>query len=127
MHRFVLRTLAAVCLCLLSAVLPLTAQRPAAAHTFRVSGHQFLLDGKPFQIVSGSIHYTRIPRPYWRDRFRLARAMGLNTITTYVFWNVHEPKPGVFNFSGQDDLAEFIREAQQQGLYVILRDRKSVV
>lgn len=93
----------------------------APIHTFRVQGKQFLLDGKRFQIISGSIHYTRIPRAYWRNRFQLARAMGLNTITTYVFWNVHEPHPGVFNFSGQDDLAEFIREAQQEGLYVILR------
>jgi beta-galactosidase len=100
---------------------PFHAGSSAPIHTFRVQGKQFLLDGKPFQIISGSIHYTRIPRAYWRNRFQLARAMGLNTITTYVFWNVHEPHPGVFNFSGQDDLAEFIREAQQEGLYVILR------
>ena len=67
------------------------------------------------------MHYTRIPRAYWRDRFRMARAMGLNTITTYVFWNVHEPRPGVFDFSGQNDVAEYIREAQEEGLHVILR------
>lgn len=91
------------------------------AHTFTVSGKQFLLDGKPFQILSGEMHYTRVPRAYWRERFREARAMGLNTITTYVFWNVHEPRPGVFDFSGQNDVAEYIREAQQEGLYVILR------
>ncbi len=90
-------------------------------HTFTVSGHQFLLDGKPFQIISGSMHYTRVPRADWRDRFRKARAMGLNTITTYVFWNVHEPRPGVFDFQGQNDIAEYIREAQQAGLFVILR------
>ncbi|MFP5237817.1 MAG: glycoside hydrolase family 35 protein [Acidobacteriota bacterium] len=91
------------------------------AHTFRVAGKQFLLDGKPFQIISGSMHYTRVPRAYWRQRFREARAMGLNTITTYVFWNVHEPRPGVFDFTGQNDVAEYIREAQQEGLHVILR------
>lgn len=111
-------------LLILAAPAAANAVQPASAgptHTFRVQGKQFLLDGKPFQIIAGSIHYTRIPRAYWRERFRLARAMGLNTITTYVFWNVHEPKPGVFNFSGQDDIAEFIREAQQEGLYVILR------
>jgi beta-galactosidase len=90
-------------------------------HTFSVSGHQFLLDGKPFQVIAGSMHYTRVPRADWRDRFRKARAMGLNTITTYVFWNVHEPRPGVFDFQGQNDIAEYIREAQQEGLYVILR------
>lgn len=95
--------------------------RQPHAHTFTVDGKQFLLDGKPFQIISGSMHYTRVPRAYWRQRFHLARAMGLNTITTYVFWNVHEPRPGVFDFSGQNDVAEYIREAQQEGLYVILR------
>ena len=67
------------------------------------------------------MHYARIPRAYWRDRLRMAKAMGLNTITTYVFWNVHEPRPGVYDFSGNNDVAEFIREAQQEGLYVILR------
>jgi beta-galactosidase len=91
------------------------------AHTFRVSGHQFLLDDKPYQIISGEMHYARIPRAYWRDRLRKARAMGLNTISTYVFWNLHEPRPGAYDFSGQNDVAEFIREAQQEGLYVILR------
>ena len=99
----------------------LSAQSEPSHHTFRVAGRQFLLDGKPFQIIAGSMHYTRIPRAQWRDRFRKARAMGLNTITTYVFWDVHEPRPGVFDFSGQNDLAEYIREAQQAGLYVILR------
>jgi beta-galactosidase len=67
------------------------------------------------------MHYPRVPRAYWRDRFRKARAMGLNTLTTYVFWNLHEPRPGVYDFSGQNDVAEYIREAQQEGLNVILR------
>ena len=96
-------------------------QSVPAAHTFTVSGKQFLLDGKPYQIISGEMHYPRVPRAYWRDRFRKARAMGLNTITTYVFWNVHEPRPGVYDFSGNNDIAEYIREAQQEGLNVILR------
>ncbi|HEY4355567.1 MAG TPA: beta-galactosidase family protein [Acidobacteriaceae bacterium] len=93
----------------------------ASTHTFVVSGKQFLLDGKPYQIISGEIHYPRVPREYWRNRFRKARAMGLNTITTYVFWNVHEPRPGVYDFTGQNDIAEFAREAQSEGLHVILR------
>jgi beta-galactosidase len=62
-----------------------------------------------------------VPRAYWRDRLRKARAMGLNTVETYVFWNMHETAPGKFDFSGQNDIAEFIREAQQEGLFVILR------
>jgi beta-galactosidase len=90
-------------------------------HTFAVDGDHFVLDGKPFQIISGAIHYTRIPRAYWHDRLRKAKAMGLNTVETYAFWNIHEPEPGKFDFSGQYDVAEFIREAQQEGLYVILR------
>lgn len=96
---------------------------PAAtgAHTFRVENGKFMLDGKPFQIITGSIHYARVPRAYWRARLRMARAMGLNAITTYVFWNDHEAQPGVYDFSGDRDVAEFIREAQQEGLYVILR------
>ena len=96
------------------------AQTPAA-HRFDVENGRFVLDGKPFQIISGEMHYQRIPREYWRARLRMARAMGLNTITTYVFWNIHEPRPGVYDFSGNNDVAEFIREAQQEGLYVILR------
>jgi beta-galactosidase len=100
-----------------------SAQLPAVsgAHTLRANGDHFELDGKPFQIISGAIHYARVPHAYWRDRLRKARAMGLNTVETYVFWNLHELSPGQFDFSGQNDIAEFIREAQQEGLFVILR------
>ena len=110
---------AAILVCA-SALLPMTirAQQP---HRFQVQGDQFALDGKPFQIISGEMHYPRIPRAYWRARLRMAHAMGLNAITTYVFWNLHEPEPGHYDFSGNNDVAEFIREAQQEGLYVILR------
>ncbi len=97
----------------------LTAQ--AQQHTFAVQGDHFTLDGEPFQIISGSIHYERIPRAYWRDRLKKARAMGLNTVETYVFWNATEPRQGRFDFAGQNDIAEFVREAQQEGLYVVLR------
>jgi beta-galactosidase len=93
----------------------------ATGHSFAVANGQFTLDGKPFHVISGEMHYPRIPRAYWRDRLRMAKAMGLNTITTYVFWNVNEPQSGVYDFTGNNDVAEFIREAQQEGLYVILR------
>ena len=109
----------------LSGLFALTATAQAtqapAPHSFRVENGKFLLDGKPFQIISGELHYPRVPRAYWRARLRMAKAMGLNAITTYVFWNVHEPRPGVYDFTGQNDIAEFIREAQSEGLYVILR------
>jgi beta-galactosidase len=90
-------------------------------HTFRVEGGKFLLDGKPFQIIAGEMHYARIPREYWRARLHLAKAMGLNTISVYVFWNFHEPEPGVYDFTGQHDVAEFVREAWSEGLWVNLR------
>jgi beta-galactosidase len=112
----------AVLLALFSLLAPVCfAQLPADAHTFKVVGSHFELDGKPFQVLSGEIHYARVPRAYWRDRIRMARAMGLNTIATYVFWNVHEPKPGIYDFSGQNDLAAFIRIAQEEHMYVLLR------
>jgi beta-galactosidase len=86
-----------------------------------IEGDHFVRDGKPFQIISGAIHYARVPPAYWRDRLQKARAMGLNTVETYVFWNLHEPRPGEFDFSGQLDVAAFIRMAQEEGLNVILR------
>lgn len=73
------------------------------------------------RIVSGELHYPRIPREYWRDRLRMARAMGLDTVSTYVFWNRHEPRPGTYDFSGENDVAEFVRSTQREGLDVILR------
>ena len=108
---------------LIALVFEIPALRAGAAprHSIRIERGRFVLDGRPFQIISGEMHYARIPRPYWRDRLRKARAMGLNAISTYVFWNLHEPKPSVYDFQGQLDLAEFIREAQREGLYVILR------
>lgn len=114
-------TLLATALLAASLFAPAQPQAPAEHHTFAVADGQFQYDGKPYQILSGEMHYPRVPRASWRDRFQKARAMGLNTITTYVFWNLHEPRPGVYDFSGQNDVAEYIREAQQEGLNVILR------
>ncbi len=96
-------------------------QKPRVGHKFAIAGDRFVLDGKAFQIISGEMHYARIPHEYWRDRLKKARAMGLNTVSTYVFWNAHEPKPGVYDFSGSLDAAAFIRMAQEEGLFVILR------
>lgn len=90
-------------------------------HSFTVQGEHFMLDGKPFVIHCGEMHYPRIPHQYWRSRMKMARAMGLNTICTYVFWNLHEPKPGQWNFSGDLDLANYIKIAGEEGLKVILR------
>src|SRR5947199_255850 len=92
-----------------------------AVPAFSLGGQDFLLNGKPFVIRSGEMHYPRIPREYWQHRLRMAHAMGLNTVSTYIFWNVHEPEPGKFNLSGNADIAEFCRLAQHEGLKVIIR------
>lgn len=101
-----------------SAATPATAP---AAHRFEIGANDFLLDGRPFQIRCGELHAARVPREYWSHRLRLVKAMGLNTVCAYLFWNVHEPRPGEFNWSGQADVAEFCRAAQAEGLWVILR------
>lgn len=108
-------------LCTVAATPARAQTSPEPSHHISIEGNQFILDDKPFQIISGEMHYARIPREYWRDRMQKARAMGLNTITTYVFWNLHEPRPGVYDFTGSLDVAAFIRTAQEEGLYVILR------
>ncbi|WP_026675335.1 glycoside hydrolase family 35 protein [Alkalihalobacterium bogoriense] len=82
---------------------------------------EFLLDGKPFQVLSGAIHYFRVVPQYWEDRLRKLKAMGLNTVETYVPWNFHEPKKGQFHFSGMADIERFIQTAQALDLYVIVR------
>ncbi|WP_410626708.1 glycoside hydrolase family 35 protein [Amycolatopsis sp. cmx-8-4] len=80
-----------------------------------------LIDGTPTRVLSGSINYFRIVPEQWRPRLRWARYMGLNTIETYVPWNLHEPQPGEFGFNGMLDLAAFLRAAQDEDLHVILR------
>ena len=93
----------------------------AAAGTFVPGEGTFLMDGKPFVVKAAELHYPRIPRPYWEQRIRMCKALGMNTVCLYVFWNVHEQHPGEFDFSGQNDLREFIRLCQANGMYVILR------
>ncbi|RBH67972.1 beta-galactosidase, partial [Xanthomonas oryzae pv. oryzae] len=118
-----LRTTLAPLVLALAFALPVTA---AAADTerwpdFGTQGTQFVRDGKPYQLLSGAIHFQRIPRAYWKDRLQKARALGLNTVETYVFWNLVEPQQGQFDFSGNNDVAAFVQEAAAQGLNVILR------
>ena len=92
-----------------------------AQHTFALGDSVFLLDGKPFQMISGEMHYPRVPKEAWHQRMKMAKAMGLNTIGTYVFWNLHEPQKNVFDFSGNNDIAAFVKAAQDEGLWVVLR------
>lgn len=95
--------------------------QPAKGKTFDAVGAEFQLDGKAFVVRSGEMHYPRVPRAYWRDRFRKAKAMGLNTICTYVFWNQHEPREGKFDFTGNNDLGEYLKIGQEEGLFMIVR------
>ena len=81
----------------------------------------FYLDNEPFRIISGAVHYFRIVPQYWRDRLEKLKAMGANTVETYIPWNMHEPKKGQFVFDGLLDIRSFVLLAQELGLYVILR------
>jgi beta-galactosidase len=81
----------------------------------------FRMDGEPFRYVSGSLHYFRVPRDLWKDRMQKMRAGGFNAIQFVVEWNLHEPKPGQYDFEGILDINAFIQLAQDQGLYVLLR------
>lgn len=99
-----------------------TVPSASASNTrFGVADGKFVLDGKPFQVLAGEMHYPRIPRELWRDRMQKLKSLGLNTLSTYVFWNAHEPRSGRYDFSGNLDVAAFIRLAQEEGLWVNLR------
>ncbi|MFD5885156.1 beta-galactosidase family protein [Streptomyces sp. NPDC060334] len=87
----------------------------------RIDDDGFRLDGEPFRILSGGLHYFRVHPGHWRDRLRKARLMGLNTVETYVPWNLHEPRPGEFRMEGGLDLPAFLDLAAAEGLFVLLR------
>ncbi len=101
--------------------LGLAALSAASAAEFKVEGTSFVLDGKPFQIRSGEIHYSRVPKEEWRNRIRMAKAMGLNTICTYVFWNFHETRRGEYDFTGEKDVAAFVKLCGEEGMQAIVR------
>lgn len=86
-----------------------------------VTERGFSLGAQPFQMRSGELHFARVPRPYWRHRLEMARAMGLNTVCAYLFWNLHEPRPGKFYFQDQADVRAFVELAHEVGLKVVLR------
>ena len=94
---------------------------PVAAQNFTIGKSTFLLNGKPFTVKAAELHYTRIPAPDWEHRIEMCKALGMNTICLYVFWNIHEQTEGQFDFTGQNDIAAFCRLAQKHGMYVIVR------
>src|SRR6478736_3344846 len=90
-------------------------------NSFTLGKKEFLLNGKPFIIRAAELHYPRIPKQYWEQRIQLCKAMGMNTICIYLFWNIHEQKQDQYDFTGQNDVAEFVRLVQKNGMYCIVR------
>lgn len=88
--------------------------------TFEVK-EEFYLDGKPVKLLSGAVHYFRLVKEYWEDCLYNLKAMGFNTVETYIPWNIHEPEEGIFDFDGNKDVECFVRLAGELGLHVILR------
>lgn len=86
-----------------------------------VKENDFYMDGSKIRILSGAVHYFRIPKERWADTIWKAKLMGLNTIETYIAWNVHEKERGEYNFSGMYDICAFLDEVKKAGMYAIVR------
>ncbi len=106
---------------LLLGTLPLATYAAPKKTTFEIKDGNFYRNGEVTRILSGEMHYARIPHEYWRHRLQMMKGMGLNTVATYVFWNLHETEPGKWDFEGDKNLAEYIRIAGEEGMMVILR------
>ena len=102
-------------------LLTFAAPKKATPNTFSYADGHFLLNGKPFVVKAAELHYARIPREYWDHRIKMCKALGMNTVCAYVFWNYHEPQEGVYDFSGQHDLAAFVETCKKNGMWVIVR------
>lgn len=116
-----LRKLSLGVVCLLMTAFICSCQSAQTGGTFEVGKNTFLLNGKPFVVKAAEVHYPRIPEPYWEQRILSCKALGMNTLCLYVFWNLHEQQPGKFDFSENKDIAKFCRLAQKHGMYVIVR------
>lgn len=107
--------------CLVSCLNLFIGQAAPSVHHFEAGKGSFLLDGKAFVIKAAELHYARIPSDYWEHRIEMCKALGMNTICLYVFWNYHEEEEGVFHFEGERDLAKFLALCQKHDMWVILR------
>jgi len=96
-------------------------EQPMSHGKFEAGNGTFLLNGKPFVVKAAELHYPRIPKEYWEHRIKMSKALGMNTICLYTFWNSHEPKEDQFDFTGQNNLREFIKLCQKNDMKVILR------
>ncbi len=118
------RLLKSLALATMIALCPFAGTQATAASkpgTFTAGEKTFLLNGEPFVVKAAELHYPRIPREYWEHRIKMCKALGMNTICLYVFWNIHEQREGEFDFTGNNDVAAFCRLAQKNGMYVIVR------
>ena len=106
---------------LFTATLCVLGSAAATTRSFIIANDEFVQDGSPMQIAAGEIHYSRVPVEYWEDRLERLRAMGLNTIQTYVPWNWHVATRGAPDFSGNRNISRFISLAQRVGLLVVVR------
>ena len=113
-----IKTLAFASLLALAPAQMMAAQKGGS---FTTGDKTFLLNGKPFVVKAAELHYPRIPRAYWEHRIKMCKALGMNTVCLYVFWNIHEQEEGKFDFTGNNDVAAFCRLAQKNGMYVIVR------
>ena len=116
--KTLLKTFALTVLLLTVPAMMQAANKPG---TFTTGDKTFLLNGEPFIVKAAEVHYPRIPRPYWEHRIQMCKALGMNAVCIYIFWNIHEQKEGQFDFTGNNDVAEFCRIAQKNGMYVIVR------
>ena len=90
-----------------------------AKHTFKLGTTEFILDDEPYQIISGEMHPARIPAEYWKHRIQMAKAMGCNTISAYIFWNYHESEEGVFDFTTVNrNLSQFMKLVQDEEMWL---------
>jgi beta-galactosidase len=116
-----------VCFCIsfliasptIAAITPLP--NDGKSHQFSAGNGQFAIDGQPIEIIAGEMHPSRIPWQFWEDRIKKARAMGLNTVSVYIFWNQLEPAEGQFNWEGCNDIRRFVKLCGDNGLWVTLR------
>ncbi|KAK9536108.1 hypothetical protein VZT92_005919 [Zoarces viviparus] len=121
------RKYALICLCIAGFIvyryfgMPAGERRMSRKMGLNANSSQFTLEGQPFRVLGGSVHYFRVPRAYWRDRLMKMKACGINTLTTYVPWSLHQPETAVFSFQSQLDLVAYINLAAELGLWVILR------
>ena len=115
------RLMKSILLALTLLCLPIAVSATDKNGDFTVGKGTFLLNGKPFVVKAAEVHYPRIPRAYWEHRIKMCKALGMNTLCLYVFWNIHEQQEGKFDFTGNNDVAAFCRLAQKNGMYVIVR------